>query len=267
MFVSAVSAYQGYCVDLEVNDITCEGYRTNWPTKVCSFTDATFPSASYCDSAANGFPRYRFWSDFCPLKNTGNASFCEGKGYAFAHIVYPYPCFGLVGCSSNSDCNFESAPAPVAPVAPPPLMCYDCCTFCFEDSLCQEKVAYGSVFTNSTICTDCKAIAPVTTPSGSDTPVVPPVTLWPNKITTTVTIKLKVAISFADLNRLVDELATALDLPVAAIPLINIDTDRSTVNTTVVEFVIESVQREDGSIVDPIAAARELRLLIESNDP
>lgn len=73
-------------------------------------------------------------------------------------------------------------------------------------------------------------------------------------------------ITFADLNRLAAEIANVLNLPFEAIPVINIDNDRSTADNTVVQFGIENVQREDGSTVDPIAAAKELLSLVQSKD-
>jgi hypothetical protein len=171
IFVAVVSAQQT-CVYLEVTDTACEGHRTNWPTKVCNFAATNVSSAFYCDTPS----LYDSWEKFCPLKNSGNASFCEGTGYSTGYTAFPIPCLGLRSCSTDDDCN--PTVEPVAPQAPPPLLCYECCTFCFEDAECKTKVKANDTFTDSTTCTACRAAEPVaaptsgnpTTPGTSNTP-------------------------------------------------------------------------------------------------
>lgn len=158
LFVAVTSAQ--YCVFLEVNDETCEGHRTNWPTKVCSTVEGTnVSSALFCDTPA----LYTAWTGLCPLQNSGNASFCEGTGYALAYTALSAPCLALVGCTIDDDCATEVAPA--TPVAEPALLCFDCCLFCFENATCTEKVGNNDTYTDSEVCTPCAPpVAPVAEP-------------------------------------------------------------------------------------------------------
>jgi hypothetical protein len=176
LFVAVASAQ--YCVFLEVNDETCEGHRTNWPTKVCSSTEGTnVSSAASCDLPA----LYTAWADFCPLKNTGNDSFCEGTGYATGYTTLSAPCLALLGCTVDEDCDTEAAPA--TPVAEPALLCFDCCLFCFENATCIEKVGNNDTYTDSEVCTPCAPpVAPVAEPVA---PVAEPQTETPTAAPTT----------------------------------------------------------------------------------
>lgn len=77
---------------------------------------------------------------------------------------------------------------------------------------------------------------------------------------------MKVGPSFFNVKQLANELITLLNIPQAAIPVINVDFDRSNNEKTVVVFIIQNVALEDGSYVDPVAVASELRRLVDSKD-
>jgi hypothetical protein len=89
---------------------------------------------------------------------------------------------------------------------------------------------------------------------------------WTEQVTATITIVLKVGPSFFNVKQLANELITLLNIPQAAIPVINVDFDRSNNEKTVVVFIIQNVALEDGSYVDPVAVASELRRLVDSKD-
>lgn len=163
LFVAVVSAQvTQYCVHLDVNDVTCEGHRDNFPTKVCSTAqNSNYSSATACD-ATQFFNPYGLWQGLCPVKNVDNETFCMGTGYSSPYTLWSTPCFALRGCAEDDDCNVVAEPQ--APVAPPPLACFDCCLFCFDNDTCVEKVASNDTYTDAALCTPCAPAEPVAAP-------------------------------------------------------------------------------------------------------
>jgi hypothetical protein len=83
-------------------------------------------------------------------------------------------------------------------------------------------------------------------------------------ISASITVRIPKAPGDIDISLFVSELASILDIPVSAIDKVEVQLDQSSDNppSTVIVFVITNA---DG--VDPIAKARELKQLAESNDP
>eukprot|EP00029_Vermamoeba_vermiformis_P011944 TRINITY_DN6747_c0_g1_i1.p1 TRINITY_DN6747_c0_g1~~TRINITY_DN6747_c0_g1_i1.p1 ORF type:complete len:205 (+),score=47.40 TRINITY_DN6747_c0_g1_i1:55-669(+) len=175
LLVAFVSAQQ-FCVDLVVDDVSCEGFRANWPTKVCNTKQENSSSSAVCD-AGQFLSYYNIWADICPLKNSGNQTFCEGKGYLSAYNQWTNPCYLLVGCTTDDDCNPVAPPTDNAPIATPPLACYDCCLYCFDDATCQTK---NTTFTKDANCTPCKPVEPVAAPTAGNPSTTPTKVNAPN---------------------------------------------------------------------------------------
>jgi hypothetical protein len=123
--------------------------QSKLPAKACAMepasatmTDFTF----FCTEAG-----FRAWRDSCPKLNTNLEGFCSGTGSAETFC-------NMFACENDGDCP-STEPVPVSDEKP----CYDCCTRCQEDSVCDGLSGDGKTFAakGSTDCISCAVVAPV----------------------------------------------------------------------------------------------------------
>eukprot|EP00029_Vermamoeba_vermiformis_P007349 TRINITY_DN315_c0_g1_i1.p1 TRINITY_DN315_c0_g1~~TRINITY_DN315_c0_g1_i1.p1 ORF type:complete len:233 (+),score=43.88 TRINITY_DN315_c0_g1_i1:98-796(+) len=165
-FLIAVASAQ-FCVDLVQDDVACEGFRANWPAKVCQATQVNVTSSTYCDVESY----YTTWVNVCPVQNAGNSSFCDGTGYYTYGLQYNTICgsaVALQACTVDADC--VAAPVVETPVSDAPitvvLRCFECCTFCFDNDTCVTALEAGQYSNDTATCSPCPAVLPP-----QDTPI------------------------------------------------------------------------------------------------
>ena len=139
------------CTHLLIDDVVCEGYRGNFPIKVCAFRGGNMPTSSmFCD-----LPHvFQVWKNICPLRNLNDTKmFCEGTGFVGPDALHTLPCLGLNECQTHEECNAGMSPASPAPKFT--KYCAHCCHRCFDDERCEQKVLDLPWYTNSTDCIPC----------------------------------------------------------------------------------------------------------------
>lgn len=158
--VAIASAQEMQCTPLFIDDVTCEGFRGNFPQKVCSFRNGNMPTSSmFCDLKHV----FKVWLHICPLRNVNDTQmFCEGRGFVGPDDLHSLPCFGLNGCETDEECNIGVSPAVPAPKFK--KYCASCCHRCFGEEMCEDKVLDLPWYTNSTDCSPCNQYTDSATP-------------------------------------------------------------------------------------------------------
>jgi cellulase len=82
-----------------------------------------------------------------------------------------------------------------------------------------------------------------------------------------VTVTLLTSPTAIQLNLFIGEVVDVLAIPKAALKDVTVDFDRCTETTTVVQFTITNSKKNDGSYVDPIAAAFSLKTKADNRAP
>jgi hypothetical protein len=85
------------------------------------------------------------------------------------------------------------------------------------------------------------------------------------EISVKVTVALQMGPDAVDITTFTYEVSSILGLPTRALREILVDLDISTSTETIVTFIIVNIVKNDGTRVDPVAAATLLRQLAESN--
>eukprot|EP01119_Soliformovum_irregulare_P002620 TRINITY_DN12868_c0_g1_i1.p2 TRINITY_DN12868_c0_g1~~TRINITY_DN12868_c0_g1_i1.p2 ORF type:complete len:406 (-),score=105.37 TRINITY_DN12868_c0_g1_i1:52-1269(-) len=113
--------------------------------------------------------------------------------------------------------------------------------------------------TQKTEKTTSTVAPPTTKPVPTDAPYVP--------IEVLVTAVLSIGPSSVSVQTFAAEVTGVLGLPQDAISNIQVDLDRSTDQSTTVNFILKNTLKSDGTRVDPVAAAYQLREMAKNNDP
>lgn len=85
-------------------------------------------------------------------------------------------------------------------------------------------------------------------------------------ITVKVTVALQTSPNTLDVTTFIYDVTSVLDLPLFALSSVQVDFDQSTTTETIVTFIISNAAKNDGTRVDPVAAAAQLKALADGND-
>jgi hypothetical protein len=77
-----------------------------------------------------------------------------------------------------------------------------------------------------------------------------------------ITASLPGSVDYFSVQDFITRLSGVLGIPTAAVEEVIVDLDRSTSTVTILQFMLVSV-----NCIDPVAKARQLKTMIEANDP
>jgi len=186
---------------------------------------------------------------------------CEGSNFLTCNYAtagnymgrLPYPTTNCPSASCTISAT-DGGDTPVPSTQPPQIT-----TSKGSPTQAPPTVIPTSTVKTSAETTSTVAPPPTSKPQPTDAPYVP--------IEVLVTAILSIGPSSVSVQTFATEVTGVLGLPQDAISNIQVDLDKSSDDSTTVNFILKNALKSDGTRVDPIAAAYKLREMAQNNDP